>query len=178
MFERFTGEARQAVKMAQDEARSLRQPSIGTGHLLLGLLAAGGPGAQVLMAHGLSANAVRQRLAALDDGLDPAALAALGIDFEQVKATTEAQLGAGALDKPRRPVPQGHLPLTRRAKKAIELALRESLRLKSGEIGTGHLLLGLTRNADGLAVELLQEAGIDPAALREEVASTITAQAA
>lgn len=179
MFERFTTSARESVRRAQEEARELRHPSIGTEHLLLGVAAVEGPAAQVLASRGLTADILRRRLMALsDDGLDPDALATLGIDLEQVRQATEAHLGPGALDKKRPPVRGGHLPLTKRAKKALELSLREALHLKSGEIGTGHLLLGLLREGEGLAVRLLVESRIDLDVLRADVTALMEDRAA
>ncbi len=179
MFERFTTEARESIRHAQQEARQLRHPSIGTEHVLLGIAAVDGPAAQALAPHGLTADVLRRRLAVLtDDGLDPDALATVGIDLEQVRQATEAHLGPGALDKRRPPVKSGHLPLTKRAKKALELSLREALHLKSGEIGTGHLLLGLLREGEGLAVRLLVDSRIDLDALRADVTQLMADRAA
>ncbi|HEX4428476.1 MAG TPA: Clp protease N-terminal domain-containing protein [Frankiaceae bacterium] len=179
MFERFTTPARESIRRAQDEARELRHPSIGTEHVLLGIAEVDGPAAQVLLARGLTPQVLRQRLIVrVDDGLDPDALATVGIDLEQVRLATEAHLGPGALDKPRPPVKGGHLPLTKGAKKALELSLREALHLKSGEIGTGHLLLGLLREGEGLAVRLLVESRVDLDALRADVTALMQSRAA
>jgi ATP-dependent Clp protease ATP-binding subunit ClpA len=179
MFERFTKQARESVARAQDEAREMRHPGIGTGHLLLAIATVDGPAAQVLASRGLTAQVLRRRLMVLtDDGLDPDALATLGIDLERVREATEAHLGPGALDKQRPPVKSGHLPFNRGAKKALELSLREALHLKSGEIGTGHLLLGLLREGEGLAVRLLVESRIDLDALRADVIKLMEDRAA
>ncbi len=179
MFERFTTPARESVQRAQVEARELRHPSIGTEHLLLGIAAVEGPAAQVLTSRGLTADVLRQRLKVLtDDGLDPDALATVGIDLDRVREATEAHLGPGALDKRRPPVKGGHLPLTKNAKKALELSLREALHLKSGEIGTGHLLLGLLREGEGLAVRILMESRLDLDALRTDVTALMADRAA
>jgi ATP-dependent Clp protease ATP-binding subunit ClpA len=179
MFERFTTPARESVRRAQEEARELRHPGIGTEHLLLGIASVEGPAAKVLAARGLTPDVLRRRLVVLtDDGLDPDALATVGIDLEQVRQATEAHLGPGALDKRRPPVKGGHLPLTKSAKKALELSLREALHLKSGEIGTGHLLLGLLREGEGLAVRLLVESRIDPDTLRADVTALMADRAA
>lgn len=176
MFERFTEGARQSVKVAQEEARSLGYRYLGTEHLLLGLSAAPGPAADVLTAHQLSLDTLRRRL--LDRSghqpLDSEALATLGIDLDRVREATEANLGPGALDrKPGRSIKSGHLPLTKRAKKVLELALREAVALKSGEISSGHLLLGLLREGEGLGAEILRDCGLDLDALRVETAKLI-----
>ncbi len=179
MFERFTTPARESVRCAQEAARELRHPSIGTEHLLLGIATVEGPAAEVLASRGLTPDELRHRLQVLtDDGLDPAALATVGIDLEQVRQATEAHLGPGALDKRHPPVKSGHLPLTKDAKKALELSLREAVHLKSGEIGTGHLLLGLLREGEGLAVRLLVESRIDLDALRADVTALMHERAA
>lgn len=179
MFERFTGPARESVQRAQEEARQLRHPCIGTEHLLLGVASIDGPAAQALVARGLDPDTLRNRIKVLtDDGLDPDALASLGIDLERVREATEARLGPGALDKRRPPVKSGHLPLSRRAKKALELALRECVRLESGSIGTGHLLLGLIQEGEGLACQVLSEGRVDVDALRAEVTALMATRAA
>nr|WP_229759030.1 Clp protease N-terminal domain-containing protein [Peterkaempfera bronchialis] len=72
----------------------------------------------------------------------------------------------------------GRTPFTDRAKKTLELSLREALRLKHRHIGTGHLLLGLLREGSGRASRLLADTGTDPDALRDETLRLITAQAA
>jgi ATP-dependent Clp protease ATP-binding subunit ClpA len=82
----------------------------------------------------------------------------------------EAAFGPGALDDPspggsRR----GHVPLTPRAKKVLELSLREALAMKSRSISDGHIALGLIRDGDGPAMRLLTDRGIDTGALREEI---------
>jgi ATP-dependent Clp protease ATP-binding subunit ClpA len=177
MFERFSTGARQSVKVAQEEARALGHSYLGTEHLLLGMIAAPGPAAQVLNAHGLTAAGLRQRLVTKSGdhaALDSEALATLGIDLDRVREATEANLGPGVLDrKPRKTVKMGHLPLTKRAKKVLELSLREAVQLKSGEINTGHLLLGLLRERDGLGAELLRDCEQDADALRAETAKLI-----
>src|SRR5262249_60985340 len=103
----------------------------------------------------------------------------IGIDLDQVRQATEASFGPGALDpKARRVMPKGHIPFTKRAKKTLELSLRESLALGHKYIGSGHLLLGLLRGGDGLAVRALVEAGVDLAALRADVTRRIPPKAA
>jgi ATP-dependent Clp protease ATP-binding subunit ClpA len=173
MFERFTQDARQIVVRAQEEARTLHHSFIGTEHLLLGLLGGqGDPARLALSASGLELGRVRARFAELigDAELDSEALAVFGIDLEQVRRATEASFGPGALDaQHRRPEPHGHIPFTRRAKKVLELSLREATRLGHDSIGTGHLLLGMIRDGDGLAVKLMLDSGVELDALRDEV---------
>lgn len=177
MFERFTGDARQAVVLAQDEARALCHHYIGTEHLLLGLLSEGdGPAARVLGEHGLRAEDLRRRILSIVGGagsLDPEALAAFGIDLDEVKRATEAAFGPGALDPQGRRRPTGHIPFTPRAKKVLELSLREATRLRHDHIGTGHVLLGLIREGKGVAAKVLIDAGCDLDGLRDDVARMI-----
>ncbi|GAA4610153.1 Clp protease N-terminal domain-containing protein [Actinoallomurus liliacearum] len=186
MFERFTDEARQVVKLAQEEARRRRHPFIGTEHLLLAFLDEGhGPAAQALTAQGVTGSDIDRRMTLLtgppDNGLDPEALATIGIDLDQVREATEASFGPGALN-PRgchhREVRRGHIPLTKRAKKILEFALREALALGHNYIGSGHMLLGLLREDHGLAVRLLTDAGVDLTALRADVTRRIPPKAA
>lgn len=184
MFERFSKEARAVVVLAQEEARRLRHPFIGTEHLLLALLEEGeGPAAQALKDHGLTTAALRRRI--LDftgqggDDLDSDALATLGIDLDAVRRATEASFGPGALDsRSRKPMKSGHIPFSKRAKKVLELSLREALRLGHDHIGTGHVLLGLIREGDGCAPQILIATGVDLPTLRDQVTRLISAEAA
>jgi ATP-dependent Clp protease ATP-binding subunit ClpA len=170
MFERFTTEARQVVVQAQTEAREIPHGCVGTEHLLMAL--AGQPSATgaVLTGHGLTrdavADAVRRELSGQD--LDADALTALGIDLDAVRERVEAVFGEGALDSGRR-TPAGRLPFSPRAKKVLELALREAIALKSKSISDGHLALGLLREGEGLAMKVIHDRGVDPATLREEI---------
>jgi ATP-dependent Clp protease ATP-binding subunit ClpA len=183
MFERFTDEARLVVRLAQEEARRMRHPAIGTEHLLIAMLEEGhGPAAQALRARHLDPAGLRSRVLGIvqpaDDDLDPEALATLGIDLDEVRRVTEASFGPGALDvaggRPR----SGHIPFSPRSKKMLELSLREALRLKHKYIGTGHILLGLLREGEGLGARVLADSGIDLNDLRDEVTRLIPAKAA
>ncbi len=181
MFERFTDSARAAVALAQEEARALGHAHIGAEHLLLALARDGQSTAgAALGARGLSAAGLRAQLAAAGGELDAQALAMIGIDLDQVRRATEAAFGPGALDRAARgrAARLGHRPFTKRAKKVLELALREALRLGHRHIGSGHLLLGLVREGDGMATRLLVEAGTDLAALRSDVERRLAAEAA
>ena len=177
MFERFTEPARQVVVQAQEEARRLHSSHIGTEHLLLGLLdAEGSPTAAVLARHGLTrestVTAIRTFTGA--GGLDAAALGTVGIDLDAVRTSVEAAFGPGALDAPRGTrEPRGHIPLTPRAKKVLELSLREAIAAKSGSIADGHLALGMIRVGEGLAMKVIHDRGIDPAALREDIRTAL-----
>jgi ATP-dependent Clp protease ATP-binding subunit ClpA len=189
MFERFSDEARAVVVQAQDEARSLGHGWIGTEHLLLAVLADDTSGvSHALGALGVDAGTVRTRvLREVGTGLDDAsALRDLGIDMDVVRQRIEERFGPGALDGSRRvsrrrrwrrwragsprscaPGP-GHIPFTRRAKKSLELSLREALAQRSNEIRVAHLVLGLMRS-DGLAAGVVTRLGIRPDDVRRAV---------
>ncbi len=200
MFERFTDSARRVVAAAQDEARALGHGYIGTEHVLLGLLRQNDSvGGRVLHGAGVDHDHVRAgvqsivgRGTAVPD--DDAALRAIGIDLEAVRATVEEAFGPGALElvttprrRPRRrrrralrrrcgygaPVRGGHIPFTPRSKKVLELALRESLSLRHRYIGTEHILLGLLREGGGLAAAILVQQGLSLADLRHRVLAAL-----
>jgi ATP-dependent Clp protease ATP-binding subunit ClpA len=184
MFERFTKEARAAVVGAQEEARRLHHRFIGTEHLLLAILETGeGAGAQALRDRGVDAADLRHRIVGIvdpgGDDLDSAALATLGIDLDEVRRVTEASFGPGALDaRGRKPSRPGHIPFSKRGKKVLELSLREAVRLGHNHIGTGHMVLGLIREGEGVAPLVLTNAGIDLTALREDVIRLLSSEAA
>jgi ATP-dependent Clp protease ATP-binding subunit ClpA len=192
MFERFTQDARRVVVGAQAEARGLGHGWIGTEHLLLAVLSdAGSPVAAALHGVGLTPDKVRaevrRQLGPVDDG---AALAGIGIDLDEVRRRVEDRFGPGALEgsseapvrrgrslRLRRRSPAacsaaapgpGHIPFTRRAKKALELALREAMAAKSREIRTAHLVLGLMRE-DGLAARAVTALGVPTETVRRTV---------
>jgi ATP-dependent Clp protease ATP-binding subunit ClpA len=183
MFERFTDGARLVVRLAQEEARRMRRPVIGTEHLLIAMLEEEhGPAAQALRTRHLDPADVRRRILGIvrpaEDDLDPEALATLGIDLDEVRRVTEASFGPGALDVPGGRLRSGHIPFSPRSKKVLELSLREALRLKHKYIGTGHILLGLLREGEGLGAQVLVAAGVDLDGLREDVTRLIPAKAA
>jgi ATP-dependent Clp protease ATP-binding subunit ClpA len=177
MFERFTEEAREAVTAAQNEAVALRHGWIGTEHVLLGVLATGGGGARLLAGFGVDAAGVRDDVVRMvgrgEDDIDPDALATLGIDLEAVRERVERAFGPGALSRRgrcRRGGVSTHVPFCRRAKKALELTLREATSLGERELRAEHLVLGLLREGDGVAARVLTERGVTLAAVREKVA--------
>ena len=130
---------------------------------------------------------------------DAEALRAIGIDLDAVRASVEQAFGPGALERarpPRRPrrrarrrpawpersgrrscgygtVPGGHIPFTPRSKKVLELALRQSLRLRHGYIGTEHILLALVDEGDGLAAAILVKKGVSLPDLRRRVLAAL-----
>jgi ATP-dependent Clp protease ATP-binding subunit ClpA len=179
MFERFTTAARQTVVGAQDEARQLHQNWVGTEHLLLALLAQeGSASAAVLARHGLTHDSAAESVAAYlgGDALDADALTTLGIDLDAVRSSVEATFGPGALDANGQRTgdePSGHIPFSRRAKKVLELSLREAIAMKSRGIADGHIALGILREGEGLAMKLIADRGIDTAALRRDLTAAL-----
>ena len=178
MFERFTDDARRAVVLAQEEAVTLRHGWIGTEHVLLGVLRAGGGGARLLAGFGVGADDVREAVVRAvgrgDDGIDPDALATLGIDLDAVRERVERSFGPGALSRRgrcRRGGTSPRVPFCARAKKALELTLREALSLGQRDLRTEHLVLGLLREGDGVAARVLAERGVTLAAARAKVAA-------
>ena len=177
MFERFTDDARRAVVLAQEEARALHHGWIGTEHVLLGVLRSESGGARLLAGFGVDATAVREDVVRTvgrgEDDIDPDALATLGIDLEAVRERVERAFGPGALSRRgrcRRGGTSATVPFTPRAKKALELTLREALSLGARDLETEHLVLGLLREGDGVAAKVLAERGVTLAAARERVA--------
>ena len=180
MFERFTQDARAVVVEAQEEATRLHSGRIGTEHLLLALLGRRTPSAAVLARHGLTRDAVAESVVGYvgSGDLDAEALSALGIDLTAVRSSVEASFGPGALDadpSPDRGARRGHIPFTPRAKKVLELSLRETLALDQKAITDGHITLGLLREGEGLAAKVLADLGVDAAALRRDVRAALQA---
>ncbi|WP_433245150.1 Clp protease N-terminal domain-containing protein [Streptosporangium sp. CA-135522] len=186
MFERFQDGARQAVTLAQENARRLNHHFVGTEHILLGLLDQPETlSALVLGRHGLDHDRARRTVIRMvppkpGETLDAEALESIGIDLSAIREKVEAAFGPGALDRKPTTNRRGgllsgrHIPFTSRAKKTLELSLREALRLKHRSIGDGHILLGILREGEGLGARVIADAGIDFAALRHEVAGQLT----
>lgn len=137
---RFKRDARSAVVSAQDEVRALGHGEVATEHLLLGLLRAHeGPAAWTL------------------EGPP------LGITFDRVRERVIELRGRG--EGP----PQGQIPFTSGAKRALELALREALAMKERHIGAQHVLLGIAGVDDDLGAQVLRDLGADQDTLRAVV---------
>jgi len=143
MFERFTDRARRVVVQAQDEARTLNHDFLGTEHLLLGLVGEG-------------------------KGAAVAALESLGISLEAVRQRVEDIVPPGQVE-----VWTGHIPFTPRAKKVLELSLSEAKLLGHRYIGTEHILLGLLREGEGVAAQVLTALGADLEGTRERVVQVL-----
>ena len=203
MFERFTGDAREAVVAAQEEARKLGHDFIGTEHVLLALLAdEDGPIAAALRGSGVDAEFVRgevvRRVGPRPPGRsyaeveeeDAAALKAIGIDLDAVRRAIEENFGEGSLRLPRdaptprrrglfgRSSPRGHIPFTGRNKKVLELSLREAIRLHQKFIAPEHIMLGMIREGDGLAMLILRAKGVDMGRLRTDLTKSLRDRAA
>jgi ATP-dependent Clp protease ATP-binding subunit ClpC len=142
MFEKFTDKARRVLVLAQEEARNLEQPYVGTEHLLLGLIREG---------EGIAAQALHRLDVTYDEVVN------------QIREITEQDAPAAA----------GHIPFTPRAKRVLEGALRETLQLGQNYISTEHLLLGIVREGNGVAMQVLTNMGIDGTQVREAVAELI-----
>jgi hypothetical protein len=97
------------------------------------------------------------------EGIGARALQEAGITLDTARAGVEEIVGCG--QEP----PGGHLPFVSRAKKVLELALRESLRLNHNHIGTEHILLGLLREGEGAGAQIIAAAGVQPDQLRDSV---------
>jgi ATP-dependent Clp protease ATP-binding subunit ClpC len=146
MFERFTDRARRVVVLAQEEARMLNHPYVGTEHILLALIGEGdGEAAQALESLEITEGAARQQV--------------------------EEIVGPGQPG-----MQPGHLPFTPRAKKILQLSLREAIALGHAYIGTEHILLGLIRADEGAAVQVLNGLGIDPTRIRQKVIQLVSAR--
>jgi len=148
MFERFTERARRVLVRAQEEARLLQHDFIGTEHIFLGLLSEGG-------------------------GVAAKALADLGVTVDKAREkVVEAvdQMGKDQMDKDQMGKgTSGGRPLTARAKKVLELSLREALELGHNYIGTEHMLLGLAREGEGVGANVLRELCGDLTQVRDKV---------
>ncbi len=145
MFERFTDRARQVVVLAQEEARELGHSYIGTEHILLGLLR-------------------------VSDGVAARALESLGISLDAVREEVRQTVGLGETSQ----LPS-HIPFTPQAKKVLELSLREALQLGHNYIGTEHILLGLVRDSEGVAAQVLVNLGANLNRVRAEVMQFVRA---
>src|ERR1700740_2303203 len=97
------------------------------------------------------------------EGVAAKALESLGISLDAVRQQVEEIIGQG------QQAPSGHIPFTPRAKKVLELSLREALQLGHNYIGTEHILLGLIREGDGVAAQVLVKLGADLNRVRQQV---------
>ncbi len=141
MYERFTDRARKVMQLANQEAQRFNHEYIGTEHILLGLVKEGS---------GVAANVLKN----------------LDVDLRKIRLEVEriVQHGQGG-DQ----VVMGRLPHTPRAKKVIEYSIEEARNLNHSYVGTEHLLLGLLREHEGVAAQVLMNLGLKLDDVREEV---------
>ena len=104
----------------------------------------------------------------VEDGLAAKALTSLGVSLEPARRQVEEIIGQGQGIIP------GHIPFTPRAKKVLELSLREALQLGHNYIGTEHILLGLIREGEGVAAQVLQKLGADLNRVRQTVVQLLS----
>src|SRR5437016_2354189 len=145
MFERFTDRARKVMALANQEAQRFNHEYIGTEHILLGLVKEGS---------GVGANVLKN----------------LDVDLRKVRLEVEKLVKSGP-DM----VTMGKLPQTPRAKKVIEYAIEEARNLTHNYVGTEHLLLGLLREHDGVADQVLMNLSLKLEEVREEVLNLLGA---
>jgi ATP-dependent Clp protease ATP-binding subunit ClpC len=145
MFERFTDRARKVMALANQEAQRFNHEYIGTEHILLGLVKEGS---------GVGANVLKN----------------LDVDLRKVRMEVEKLVKSGP-----ETVTMGKLPQTPRAKKVIEYAIEEARNLNHNYVGTEHLLLGLLREQDGVAAQVLMNLNLKLEEVREEVLNLLGA---
>ena len=145
MFERFTDRARKVMALANQEAQRFNHEYIGTEHILLGLVKEGS---------GVGANVLKN----------------MDVDLRKVRLEVEKLVKSGP-DM----VTMGKLPQTPRAKKVIEYAIEEARSLNHNYVGTEHLLLGLLREHEGVAAQVLMNLGLKLEEVREEVLNLLGA---
>src|SRR5450755_3224027 len=139
MYERFTDRARKVMQLANQEAQRFNHEYIGTEHILLGLIKEGS---------GVAANVLKN----------------LDIDLRKIRLEVEKLVQSGP-DM----VTMGKLPQTPRAKKVIEYSMEEARNLNHNYVGTEHILLGLLREQEGVAAQVLMNLGLKLEEVREEV---------
>jgi ATP-dependent Clp protease ATP-binding subunit ClpC len=105
-----------------------------------------------------------------EEGVAAQALRSLDLSLDVIRQNVEEIIGTG------RDIPTGHIPFTPRAKKVMELSLREALQLRHNYIGTEHILLGLIREGEGVAAQVLRKLGADFDAVRKELTSRLSGQ--
>ena len=145
MFERFTDRARKVMALANQEAQRFNHDCIGTEHVLLGLVKEG-------------------------SGVGAQVLKNLDVDIKKLRLEIEKLVKSGP-DM----VTMGKLPQTPRAKKVIEFAIEEARSLNHNYVGTEHILLGLLREADGIAAQVLMNLGLKLEDVRQEVLNLLGA---
>lgn len=143
MFERFTDRARKVMALANQESQRLNHEYIGTEHILLGLVSEGS---------GVGANVLKN----LDIGLHTVSLEVEKLLREGPETLTT-----------------GNLPQTPRAKQVIDYAMEEARHLNHNYVGTEHMLLGLLREGEGVAGQVLTNLGLRIEEVREEIVNLL-----
>ena len=196
MFERFTDKARGVVISAKTKAAERGDDQIRPVHMLYGLTASQGLAARVLAPLGADSATVERELERLapagrasggasggaQASDDAEALAAIGIDLDEIKRKIEESFGPGALERvpltPKGPLNWtglgGRLPFSDQSKMTLAFSLKEARALHHNYIGTEHVLLGLLRVAERdprgeFAAKALRDLGIDPGQVRQRV---------
>jgi ATP-dependent Clp protease ATP-binding subunit ClpA len=190
MPERFTGDARQVVVRASEQARRLGHGFIGGEHLLYGLASADGEVGALLRERGVTPERVEAEFVrligpanisggTLFDTRDRDALSTLGIDLDTVQQRIETAFGPAAL-APNPPAPRrwrrsrprhvtGQLPVTRRARKCLESSLREAQAHSGGRPGAEHIALALLAMDNGVPHRILSAIGASAPRLGAEI---------
>ena len=138
-FDKFTDKARKVLVLAQEEARALHQPYVGTEHVLLALL--------------------KEK-----EGLAAQALDHLGVTYEATLTCVQQLIkGDASADV------SGHLSCTPRVKRVLENSLREAMQMGKSYISTEHLLLGIVREGEGTAIDVLRKLGVEGDAIRSSL---------
>lgn len=138
-FDKFTDKARKVLVLAQEEARALHQPYVGTEHVLLALL--------------------KEK-----EGLAAQALDYLGVTYEATLTCVQQLIkGDASTDV------SGHLSFTPRVKRVLENSLREAMQMGKSYISTEHLLLGIVREGEGTAIDVLRKLGVEGDAIRSSL---------
>jgi ATP-dependent Clp protease ATP-binding subunit ClpA len=159
IFNRFAKEARRSVEAAVAEARMLGHDSIGDEDLMLGILRADeGVAAEVLSSLGVTLEVARQE----SERMASDALSSVGISLEDIR-TEAGEAFDWSLPDDRR------IPFSPRAKKVLERALGEAVRLRDNHLGTEHILLAILRCEDGTAVRMLARMGVLPETLEQRL---------
>ena len=148
MFDRFTDRAKKVMNLARQEAQRFNHEYLGTEHILLGLVQEGS---------GVAANVLKN----------------MAIDLNKIRAEVEKIVKTGPTM-----VTMGQLPFTPRAKKVLELSMEEASNLGHNYIGTEHLLLGLIKENEGIAAQVLLNLGVKLEDVREEVLEFLGADSA
>ena len=138
-FDKFTDKARKVLVLAQEEARALHQPYVGTEHVLLALL--------------------KEK-----EGLAAQSLDRLGVTYEAALTCVQQLIkGDASADV------SGHLSFTPRVKRVLENSLREAMQMGKSYISTEHLLLGIVREGEGTAIDVLRKLGVEGDAIRSSL---------